>query len=158
MDYSQKQNRLDIWNNKKKQLAVEAMSNMNIRSNDYVPRQRDVYWVFFGENIGHEITDSITQNSIKRHPGVVVSSDLYNQNGMVVIAPLTSGPVRQGKHLLDCQYLIKSNKYQFLSKDCVLELDQVRSISTARLSSKVGWINSSDWDKIELRIKKVFRL
>lgn len=141
---------LDIWNNKKKQ--IEKMDTT------IIPRQRDVYWVEFGENIGNELSDNIEEDTI--HPGVVMSKNSYNKSETVLIAPLSSLSNRglENKSLLRCHYKLKAEKYNYLSKDCILKLDQMRCLSTKRLNRKIGFIHSDDWNKIELRIQTLFNL
>ena len=86
MNYTQKESNLDIWNEKKKKLAKNAMINPK----RFVPGQRSVYWVNFGENIGFELSDQVKDE--KMHMGVVLSKGKINGRGTSIVAPITSDP------------------------------------------------------------------
>jgi|SRR5699024_7524833 len=152
MNYTQKESNLDIWNEKKKKLAKNAMINPK----RFVPGQRSVYWVNFGENIGFELSDQVKDE--KMHMGVVLSKGKINGRGTSIVAPITSGPCRRNMKILDYHLLLEKAKYDFLNKDCVIKLDQMRCVSTERIGRKKGFIDDDDWQKIEKKVKKIFRM
>lgn len=144
--------RLDKWNVDKKELASMALKEVSITSEDDLqldfPKQRSIYYAQLGENIGYEINQC--------HPVLIVSKDSYNKTGTVLVAPISSGKIRNNKHILRCQYILYKNKYPFLNKDCVIKCDQIRCISIYRLLDKKGYVNADDWKKISSRIKSTF--
>ncbi|MFR0525132.1 type II toxin-antitoxin system PemK/MazF family toxin [Ligilactobacillus salivarius] len=146
INYNDKSERLDKWNLKKKELAKNAINNKLNSSNIF--KQRSIYYAQLGENIGFELNQT--------HPVLVVSKDTYNSTGTAIVAPLSSGKIRNGKHILNCQYILYKEKYPFLSKDSVIKCDQIRCISSYRLLSKLGYVSEEDWKKISLRIRSTF--
>ena len=60
--------------------------------------------------------------------------------------------------ILDYHLLLEKAKYDFLNKDCVIKLDQMRCVSTERIGRKKGFIDDDDWQKIEKKVKKIFRM
>ena len=152
MNYIQKENNLDIWNEKKKKLAKKAM----ITPTKFVPGQRSIYWINFGENIGFELSDQVKDE--KMHMGVVLSKNRINGRGTAIVAPITSGPCRKDKEILDCHLLLEKARYDFLNKNCVVKLDQMRCVSVERVGTKKGFIDDNDWLEIKKRIKEIFRI
>ena len=152
MHSAQKRNNLDTWNRKKKTLATNAIT----RPNMYVPLQRKIYWINFGENIGFELSDDVKNN--RMHMGLVISKNKYNRSGTSIVAPITSGPCRNKKRILDCQLLLEKDKYDFLDKDCVVKFDQMRCVSTERIGNKKGFVDYKDWAKVEQKINTLFRM
>ncbi len=149
-EFTQKENDkyllLDNWNLSKKELASKALKcDLSLTE---IPRQRSIYYAQLGENIGYEINQN--------HPVLIVSKDIYNKTGTVLVAPISSGKIRNNKHILKCQYTLYKNKYRFLSKDCIIKCDQIRCISVYRLLDKRGYVNADDWKKISSRIKSTF--
>lgn len=147
---NQKKADLDNWNAHKKELAenfIKKTENKTLCSKRY-PTHGQVYLTELGENIGYEINSP--------HPAVVISKNNYNKTGTVIIAPISSGKIRNHKNILKCQYILYSNKYTYLSKDCVVKLDQIRCISVNRLKEYRGRITDDDMMRIKKRIKFIF--
>ncbi|UXC68620.1 type II toxin-antitoxin system PemK/MazF family toxin [Limosilactobacillus vaginalis] len=148
-----KKQALDLWNNHKKELAENCLKKIEdhtLCGNDdnAYPTQGKIYFTELGENIGYEIN--------RPHPALVISKNQYNKTGTVIIAPLSSGKIRNHKHILGCQYILRARNYNYLAKDSVVKLDQMRCISVNRLINYRGKISDEDMKAIKRRIKKTF--
>ena len=147
---NQKNNDLDAWNIHKKELAescIKKIENNALRGKKY-PSCGQIYLTELGENIGYEINAP--------HQALIISKNIYNKTGTVIVAPISSGKIRNHKHLLKCQYILSSQKYpHYLSKDSVVKLDQRRCISVNRLKEYRGRVNNDDMERIKKRIKFV---
>lgn len=141
--------KLENWNKQKKQLAVEEIQRARERINGF-PLQKRIYWVSFGENVGFELSS--------KHPALVVSANHYNKTGTVIVAPITSGKIRRDRNILQCQYELFESKYGALDKDCLIKLDQLRTVSVSRVLNEICYVSQADWKRIVLRLKKTFAI
>jgi mRNA interferase MazF len=90
------------------------------------PRQGDVWWIDFGTPIGHE--------QGYRRPGVVVSADAFNRlkEDLVFVVPITTR--KRGK-----PYHVEiETGTSGLGKACWAQVEDLRSVSHARLREHVG--------------------
>lgn len=146
---------LDIWNEKKKKIAIQEIAREQsdkekLANNEAIsfPIQKNIYWIDFGENIGYEIS--------QKHPGLVISANRYNKTGTVIVAPISSGKIRRNLHILQCQYVLYQYKYPALEKDCLIKLDQMRTLSVSRVLNEMCTVSSEDWSRITSRLKTTF--
>lgn len=126
--------------------------------------QGEIWDCDFGQNIGHEKN--------KKRPVIIVSANNINRGAKVLVAPITDASRNMGQNNLPRfphWYLVytdstdrrnwwssqrvvpqNANTYSFLRKDSVIQLDELRSVSKARLSNKRSTsIESDDLDKIK---------
>lgn len=96
-------------------------------------KERDLWWISFGENVGSEMNG---KSKLFSRPGVVIKK---LSGGFYLVAPTTSQekkgtwyvPIKQeGKEVFIC-------------------LHQIRTIDYRRLSSKMGQIDTNDFRKIK---------
>lgn len=144
LEKQRKSSMLDNWFISKESIAsnwIDATSTQkNIRLH-----QGEVYLCELGENIGYEIC--------KLRPVLVISDSRYSQQGQAVVIPLTKNTRPQKTH-----YVLKKSKYNFLTFDSCLKSEQIRSISSIRLNQKLGQIDSTDIDKVKIRLKTLFSI
>ena len=130
----------------------------------------EVWRCDLGYNVGEE------KNKIR--PVVVISNNRINRTGKVIVAPITDAKGKINLNHLpqhNSWYLLYSNTtdplnmynpnrrvpnvaltYGFLTKDSVVQCEEMRSLSKARLLSQEGKLDVLDVDKIKHKIKSVF--
>ena len=99
------------------------------------PKIREIWWASLGRNIGVEING---KNHKFERPVVIIK--VFNNYGMLV-APTTS-KIKYGK------YFVNFINNENISK--MVNLSQVRSISTKRLIRKIGEISTEDFRKVKI--------
>jgi mRNA-degrading endonuclease toxin of MazEF toxin-antitoxin module len=122
----------DKWNKIKKQIEItekKVFSNI-----------REIWWCSIGENVG---TEFCGKNDLYERPVLVLK--IYNVD-TIKILPLTS-KVKEGKYFVPVTYG-EVTSYGSLS--------QVKTISSKRLSRKVGKITSEEFKKIMEAYKDSF--
>lgn len=135
--------------------------------------QGEVWMCDLGFNVGEEKN--------KKRPVVIISNNRIHRTGKVIVAPITDAKGKMNASDLPQQntwYLLYSNStdsndwfkpsrtlprlaiaYPFLSKDSVIQCEEVRSVSKARLDSiKLGDLDSGDFSRLKQKIKNVFNL
>lgn len=105
------------------------------------PKEREIWWVSLGQNIGVEING---KNENFERPVLVVKR--YNLEAFLVI-PLSS-KIKENQH---CLSLIKNG-----SDYGTLNLSQIRSVSVKRFVRKLGKIDVVVYRDIKKRILDLF--
>lgn len=111
----------DNWNKIKKQID----SNQT----EIFCNKREVWWCSFGLNVGSELCG---KNEFFERPVIVLK--VFNRNTIKVI-PLTS-KIKKGKYYFEVDF---NNIKSYAS------LSQVKTISTKRLSRKMGRLNNKQF-------------
>lgn len=113
----------------------------NINAEPPLVKERDLWWVSFGENIGSEING---KSKLFSRPGIIIKK---LSRGFYLVAPTTSQkkegswyvPIRQeGKEIFIC-------------------LHQVRTIDYRRLSSRLGVVDEEDFKRIKEAFWKLYK-
>ncbi|WP_186674020.1 type II toxin-antitoxin system PemK/MazF family toxin, partial [Sporosarcina sp. BP05] len=111
--------------------------------------------VNYGENVGFE--KNLTR------PSIIVSVDSSNQSsGNVLVIPMTkktnkakgSRPFR----LLKSQYLLLKSNYTGLAFDSVVQCEDIRSVSKARLGDLLDTVTEEDMKEIDKRLSYIIGL
>lgn len=134
--------------------------------------QGEVWKCDLGCNIGEEKN--------KKRPVLVISNNFISRTGKVIVACITDadGKIKAGSHvpIYDSWCLLYANTtdnakmfrigrtvprnnipYSFLDKDSVVQCEELKAVSKARLSiNKLGDIAPTDLIKIKNRLKIVF--
>lgn len=153
----------------------KKMQYHNISSHNRIKRkqinQGEIWKCDLGFNIGEEKN--------KERPVVVISNNKVNRTGKIVVAPITDAIGKINQHGLpqhNTWYLLHSNttdsnkmylpgrtvpknatQYRNLTKDSIIQCEELRSISKARLlHNKIDDLNPNDLDQLKKKIKKVF--
>ncbi len=127
-------------------------------SGHFFPRKA-IVTVLLGENVGFE------KNKVR--PAVVVSVDANNRSsGNIAIVPLTKEenkidrttgkPIR--KRLLDSQYKLLKSNYNKLKHTSIVQCEDVRIVSKARIGDVIGFVTDSDMKQINKRLKYFFSI
>lgn len=116
-----------------------------------VPRRGDVWWAVLDPVVGHE-QGGHSENEPR--PAIIVSDDPYNAMGteMVVIVPITGSTRRFLYHVP------LTPPDGGVTKPSVAMCEQVRAVSTRRLSSRMGMVSAQTLALIELRLRRLLRL
>ena len=116
MMYDSKNNRLDIWNEKKKQ--IDKRRNINHKKDGNVKfriRPWSLWWFEVGENIGSETSCYFLKDKMTSlRPCVVISTNNFNHatyNKKVVVMPLTSK--KENGKVKHFHYELKAEKYVY---------------------------------------------
>lgn len=128
--------------------STDINETYNPKNDNFIPRGRIVN-VNYGENIGFE------KNLIR--PSVIVSVDSSNQtSGNVLVVPMTK---KQNKNkggrpfrLLRSQYILLKDKYTGLTFDSIVQCEDIRSVSKARLGDLLDTVNEDDMKEIDKRL------
>ena len=128
-----KSNQLDTWNNLKK----------SVSSKEHKPpfvSERDLWWVNVGENVGSEINGKSDQFS---RP-VIIFKKL--SHGFYFVVPTTT------QHKEGSWFVSFTHK----SRDMFACLHQAKALDYRRLSNKLGQLDTTDFDKIDLGFTKLY--
>ncbi|HEU0085883.1 MAG TPA: type II toxin-antitoxin system PemK/MazF family toxin [Candidatus Paceibacterota bacterium] len=98
------------------------------------PKSREVWWVSLGQNIGVEINGK--NNNFER-PVLVLK--VFNR-WCVLVAPISSS-IRNDQY---CIKFVNINR-----EENIVNLSQVRVLSTKRLIRKIGEFSPSDFKKVK---------
>lgn len=151
MDYKyNRHEKAKKWLNK----SIEINEGYEPAKDKYIPRGRIVN-VNYGENIGFEKNEE--------RPSVIVSVNSSNQSsGNVLVVPLTKKRNKQkgGRpfKLLKSQYLLLKLNYEGLSYDSVVQCEDLRVVSKARLGDLLDTVNDEDMKAIDQRLKYILDL
>lgn len=131
--------------------STEINERYNPANHSYIPRGRIVN-VNYGENIGYE------KNQLR--PSVVVSVDSSNQSsGNVIVVPLTKKENKQQNgqplRLLKSQYLLMQSNYSGLTYDSIVQCEDIRVVSKARLGNLLDTVSAIDMKEIDKRLSYI---
>ncbi|EMF0272195.1 type II toxin-antitoxin system PemK/MazF family toxin [Enterococcus hirae] len=144
LESQKKKQALDNWGISKEILANDWIKMEKDKRNRLF-KQGEIVMCELGENIGYEIC--------KRRPVLVVSDDRYSNKGHVVIIPLTKN-IRP----LYTHYILKKEKYDFLTWDSCIKTEQIRSIASIRLEKVIGKIDDEDMRRVKNRLKSLINI
>lgn len=144
---------LEIWSMSKEILALDWIDNEDKLKKRYL-NQGEIYSCELGENIGHE--------QAKERPVLILSANRYNKNGLITVAPLTStiklNPILERSPMMKTHYVLRKEKYPYLVNDSTVLVENVRTVSSVRLSKYIGRIEDTDISAIKIRLKTLFDL
>lgn len=103
-------------------------------------RERDLWWVSFGENVGSEING---KSDLYSRPAVVFKKLAH---GFFLVVPTTSQ-----KHVGSWYVPIMFN-----GKETFVCLHQIRTIDYRRLSNRIGQISGDDFTVIKKGFTKLY--
>ena len=122
------------WNEIKKELDSQ---NKNI-----IFKERDIFWVSIGENIGYEQNG---KGEIFSRPVLVVKR--FSRN-MFFGVPLST-KIKDGNFFFEFELLgAKSNAL----------LVQCRLLDSKRLENKIGMIKKDDFEKLKIKLKELLNV
>jgi mRNA interferase MazF len=159
---------IGCWLSKKMEYHKKA-SLRTVRKKQVL--QGEIWECDLGFNVGEEKN--------KKRFVIVISNNKVNRTGKVVVAPITDAvgkinsvglPQHNTWYLLYTASTNPSNwydstrtvprsavQYSWLTKDSVIQCEELRSVSKARLlNSKVGDLDPNDFSRLKTKIKKVF--
>ncbi len=113
----------------------------NIQKGPPLVKERDLWWVSFGENVGSEING---KSELFSRPGIILkklSREFY------LVAPTTSQK-KEGSWYAE---ITQEGKYMYVC------LHQIRAIDYRRLSSRLGQTDSDDFDKIKAAFSELYK-
>ncbi|EIM06457.1 transcriptional modulator of MazE/toxin, MazF [Planococcus antarcticus DSM 14505] len=155
------------WVSRKVEFHKHAVSKKNKQVN-----QGEIWGCDLGFNIGEEKN--------KHRPVIVISNNKVNCTGKVVVAPITDAVrkvnIKTGLPHKNTWYLIfttntdsnkwfdphrtlpkKANTYEWLDKDSVIQCEEPRTISKARLDyKKKGNLNAEDFEVLKKKVAAAF--
>lgn len=154
-DISSKNQKLDTWNTQKKEISRHAITDTTYLNNLHL-RQGTIVWATLGENVGFEIN--------KERPVLILSKEQFNR-GTATIAPLTTHG-RINKKLTSTQFTILKSSIRNINEEeadriadkSLIKIEQIRTISAARIGNKIGYVSPELFNFIKLRIKTLFDL
>ncbi len=114
----------DVWN--------EVKKNIENNPNTVYANTREIWWCSFGLNVGTELCG---KNELFERPILVLK--VFNKSTLQVV-PLTS-QIKTGKYFTPVTFGEVTSHASF---------SQVKTISTKRLSRKIGRISQEEFDKV----------
>ena len=105
----------------------------NINSKAPLVKERDLWWVSFGENIGSEING---KSILFSRPALILKKLSHS---FFLVAPTTTQK-QEGSWYVSIKHA---------DRDMFICLHQIRAIDYRRLSSRLGQIDSDDFKKIK---------
>ncbi len=106
-----------------------------------IVKERDIWWISFGENVGSEINGKSRYFS---RPGVVLKK---LSRGFYLVAPTTTQK-KEGTWYVET---VQSGKKMYVC------LHQIRGIDYRRLSSHYSQMDESDFRKVKQAFLKLYR-
>lgn len=104
-------------------------------------KERDLWWVSFGENIGSEMNG---KSSFFSRPGIILkklSREFY------LVAPTTSQK-KEGSWYVE---ITQEGKNMYVC------LHQIRAIDYRRLSSRLGQVDGNDFEKVKIAFLRLYQ-
>lgn len=134
--------------------ATDLNESYSLGNYTFIPRGRIVN-VNYGENVGFE--KNLTR------PSIIVSVDSSNQSsGNVLVIPMTkkTNKAKGGRpfRLLRSQYLLLKSNYTGLAFDSVVQCEDIRSVSKARLGDLLDTVTEEDMKEIDKRLSYIIGL
>ncbi|MCU4798344.1 type II toxin-antitoxin system PemK/MazF family toxin [Bacillus cereus] len=149
----EKINKLNEWREEKERLATTFFDNEHSIKEIKVSRG-DIYNCYLGENIGHE--------QCKSRPVLIISSDFFNdRTSTVTVAPLSTTivtkEIKKGgrpRRVLRfrTQYRLHQSKFNYLTEDSVVKLDQLKTVCKSRLLDKLGCLDERTQSDINKKV------
>ncbi len=106
-----------------------------------IVKERDLWWISFGENVGSEING---KSKLFSRPALIIKK---LSRGFFLVAPTTSMP-HQGSWYVKIRH---GGKYTFVC------LHQIRTIDYRRLSSQLGKIDETDFKIVKEAFHKLYK-
>jgi mRNA-degrading endonuclease toxin of MazEF toxin-antitoxin module len=103
-------------------------------------RERDLWWVSFGENVGSEMNG---KSDLYSRPALIIKKLAH---GFYLVAPTTSQ-----EHIGSWYVPIIFNE-----KETFVCLHQIRTIDYRRLSSRIGQVSGNDFATIKEGFRKLY--
>ncbi len=113
----------------------------NIDSLPPLVKERDLWWVSFGENIGSEING---KNRLFSRPGIILKK---LSRGFYLVAPTTSQK-KEGSWYVEMKHE---------SRIMYVCLHQIRAIDYRRLSSRLGQVDTNDFERVKMAFLKLYK-
>lgn len=152
---TEKEAALRRWLEEKIQLAKKYIEEEDEQKGRKIV-QGAVHICELGENIGSE------KNELR--PVVILSNNRINSSsGNVIVAPLSKRVKTKqvkGKEVPRylSHYILKQDKYPFLSYTSAVQTEDIVTVSKIRLKDHLGYIDSEDLKRIKTRVKWTFDL
>lgn len=113
----------------------------NVATDPPYVKERDLWWINFGENVGSEMNGKSDQFS---RPGLILKK---LSRGFYLVAPTTT-KIKSGSWY---EQIIQEGK---LMNVC---LHQIRTIDYRRLSSRLGILDESDFIRVKERFFNLYK-
>ncbi|HEY4476371.1 MAG TPA: type II toxin-antitoxin system PemK/MazF family toxin [Candidatus Paceibacterota bacterium] len=113
----------------------------NIDNDPPLVKERDLWWVSFGENIGSEMNG---KSRLFSRPGVIIKK---LSRGFFLVAPTTSQK-KEGTWYMP----IKQE-----GRDMYVCLHQIRTIDYRRLSSRLGRMDEEDFRRVKETFWRLYK-
>lgn len=113
----------------------------NVIAEPPIVKERDLWWVSFGENIGSEVNG---KSKLFSRPAVVIKK---LSRGFYLVAPTTSQK-KEGTWYV---------RIQQEGREIFICLHQVRTIDYRRLSSRLGSVDEEDFKRIKEAFLRLYK-
>lgn len=124
--------------------GIDLILNEKIKK-DLVVKQKEIWTCDFGYNIGSEMN--------KTRPVVILQSNAINKNSnTIVVAPITSRIAFLPSHV---KISNKNLEYVEENVEGIIMLEQIKTISKARLGRRIGKINDETFEKVKESLFRV---
>ena len=107
----------------------------------------DIYFVNLWKNIWSELN--------KTRPCIIYSKKSFNNKNWVIIIPLKSF---KWKIIEKFQVKIEKNKWNWLEKDSIVDIFQIKNISTKRLNKYIWKLDKKYFNEIDNKISNMLWL
>ncbi len=120
----------------------EVKKEIDTREKSIIFKERDIFWVSIGENIGYEQNG---KGEIFSRPVVIVKR--FSRN-MFFGIPLST-QLKEGNFFFELELLgVKSNAL----------VVQGRLFDVKRLENKIGMMNKNDFEKLKIRVRELLNV
>lgn len=107
-----------------------------------IPNRGEVFLIDFDPTVGSEIK--------KIRPAIVIQNDINNKYSPVtIVAAITS---YDNEKIYETEVFIQKNKAG-LNVDSVILLNQIRTVDKQRLIKKIGQIDQSTMDQVDMALQ-----
>ncbi len=111
-------------------------------------KQGEIWLVNLDPAIGSEIK--------KKRPCIILNDDAIGILPLKIIAPLTG--FKDKFKIVPWMVIIKSDNFNNINKNSVVDCFQVRSVAEQRLIGKIGFITHEQLKRIQQALKVVFSI
>ena len=137
-------------------LKLQEKHERNSQTKVFYPRGA-VYACYMGANIGYE------KSRLEARPCLIVSSDRINKtSGNVIVVPLSKDiKYEKGSKTqlaYSWHYVLKKSKYEALHYDSVIQCEDIRCVSKARMGKFITKISPDDMAEIKKRIRRTLQV
>lgn len=123
---------------------------MLIQASEYRTR-KEKYWQ--GEIVVVNLGENMNCEKSGVRPALVISNNFLNKfSENIIVAPITTLSNKAEKEILGSQLPLMKSDYKKIARDSLVQLEDIRSISSERVMGRLFKLNEDDKKKINNKL------